>query len=81
MPRFHFLHSNTFTLIVLENVPTKPRNAWQIFVREHIRNMKPDDEKTDASVVTKRLSSQWKELSEAEKQVKNDGKERDMNVN
>jgi hypothetical protein len=57
----------------LEGVPVKPRNAWQIYLRENMGKHKNADGKIDIKVITKELSSSWKTLSESDKQVNKKG--------
>ncbi|KAI9478267.1 MAG: hypothetical protein EXX96DRAFT_570221 [Benjaminiella poitrasii] len=64
----HALHPKKFTSI-LENVPIKPRNSWQIFFRENIQNNKGANGKIDVKLATKALSAQWKALDENQKQA------------
>jgi hypothetical protein len=77
LPKFQFLQHNTdFRFIVLEGVPVKPRNAWQIYLRENMKNHKNAEGKIDIRVVTKELSAVWKTLGDAEKQVKNETRDK-----
>ncbi len=54
----------------MDKVPPRPRNPWQIYVRENMNNYKNSSGKTDLKLATKELSAKWKALSEAEKKVK-----------
>lgn len=53
----------------MENVPTKPRNPWQIYLRENIKNYKNEAGKVDLKLATQTLGPKWKALPEAEKEV------------
>ncbi|GAA5815692.1 hypothetical protein MFLAVUS_009205 [Mucor flavus] len=61
------LHPKKFTSI-LDSVPTKPRNPWQIFLREHIKEYKDRGEKIDLKSVAKTFGDKWRALPESEKE-------------
>lgn len=56
--------------LVLDKVPVRPRSAWQIYFTENMRNFKDPNGKTMAAAASKKLSEQWKRLSDSEKQVR-----------
>lgn len=55
--------------IVLDSVPTKPRNPWQLFLREHIKEYRDRGEKIDLKFAAKTFGDKWRALSESEKEV------------
>lgn len=57
-----------FHSLVLQNVPMKPRSAWQVFIREHLKGTKTTQEGLTKS--STELSAKWKALSGHEKQVR-----------
>ncbi|KAI8052771.1 hypothetical protein BDF21DRAFT_371568 [Thamnidium elegans] len=61
------LHPKKFTSI-LDKVPTKPRNSWQIYLRENIKEYKSKGEKIDLKTLAKTFGDQWRALPESEKQ-------------
>ncbi|KAG2196153.1 hypothetical protein INT47_006499 [Mucor saturninus] len=60
------LHPKKFVSI-LENVPIKPRNPWQIYLRENINNYKNENGKVELKVATRLMGDKWKALDETEK--------------
>ncbi|GAA5803704.1 hypothetical protein EDC94DRAFT_513973 [Helicostylum pulchrum] len=61
------LHPKRFTSI-LDSVPTKPRNPWQIFLRENIKGYKERGEKVDLKSVAKIFGDKWRALPDSEKE-------------
>ncbi|KAG0838105.1 hypothetical protein G6F18_004646 [Rhizopus arrhizus] len=59
------MHPTKFVSI-LQNVPMKPRSAWQVYIREHLKGTKTTQEGLTKS--STELSAKWKALSEHEKQ-------------
>lgn len=57
-------------MIVLNDVPTRPSNPWQIYLRENMNQYKNASGKTDLKIATKTLGAKWKSLSDHEKEVK-----------
>lgn len=55
--------------IVLSNVPTRPRSAWQIYLRENINKYKFPNGKIDMKKATIESGAIWKSMGEAQKKV------------
>lgn len=53
----------------MDSVPTKPRNPWQIFLRENIKGYKERGEKVDLKSVAKIFGDKWRALPDSEKEV------------
>ncbi|ORX56749.1 HMG-box [Hesseltinella vesiculosa] len=64
------LHPKKFASI-LADVPARPRSAWQIYMRESLASLKEKqgDKKMNAPEVTRTLSTEWKNLGVAQKQI------------
>ncbi|KAI9252319.1 high mobility group box domain-containing protein [Phascolomyces articulosus] len=53
---------------ILDNVPPRPRSGWQVYVREHMKDLDVNDGKLNVAQATKELSSKWRTMSDFEKQ-------------
>ncbi|KAI8883103.1 hypothetical protein K501DRAFT_250140 [Backusella circina FSU 941] len=63
-----FLNPKKFTSI-LADVPVRPRNPWQIYLRENLTNYRKDTGKIDTKIAAKELGKKWKVMGDAEKKV------------
>lgn len=56
---------------VLQDIPTRPRNGWQIYMNENLHKYKNAHNKRvlDLKEATSELSASWKAMSDAEKKV------------
>ncbi|KAI8330234.1 hypothetical protein BC941DRAFT_475797 [Chlamydoabsidia padenii] len=65
---------------VLSAVPPRPRSGWQIFLRDHLSEIKAKEGKASAPKATQLLSEQWQKFSDAEKQKYNSQYQREAKL-
>jgi hypothetical protein len=53
----------------LADVPLRPRNPWQIYLRENLANYKKDTGQIDTQTAAKELGKKWKTMGDADKKV------------